>query len=783
MKYISFSKNEKSVELHTSSGKMCLQVCNQRVIHVQYTLKEDFSTRPSLMVLPQPEQEVPWSWEESEHVLTLSTASIRLQISKDTCAFTWMDSAGRLLVRESERDSKVLRKIELENRKAYSTRLSLAFSDGEAIYGFGQHEEGILNYRGQSQLIYHHNLKVAMPVMVSTQGYAIFFDSYSLANFHDDMYGSYFWSEVEDEMDFYFIYGPEFDEIIASLRALTGKPTLLPKWAYGYVQSKERYKTQDELIAIVKEYRHREIPIDCIVQDWLSWPGQLWGQKSFDAERFPHPDQMMEDLHELHAHLLISIWPKLRNEGPDHVEMRDAGFLLGDQTTYNAFDPQARTLYWQQANQGLFQHGIDGWWCDSTEPFEPDWFGPVKPEPWERMVTNTAVFKKYLDPEMINAYSLLHSQGMYEGQRSVTNQKRVINLTRSAYPGQHRYGTITWSGDVTARWETLRDQIPAGLNFTITGSPRWSFDIGGFFVKHNGIQWFWDGAFEKGCEDLGYRELYVRWFQLGAFLPMFRSHGTDTPREVWQFGQPGEATYDTLVKFIRLRYRLMPYIYSLAGWETHRDYTMLRALAFDFRSDPQVYDIRDQFMFGPALMVCPVTEPMYYGPDSTPLDDQPRHRKVYLPTGCDWYDFWTGKRYAGGQTLWVEAPLEIMPLFVRAGSILPLGPEIQYADEKPGAPLELRIYPGAAGSFTLYRDEGDGYAYENDQFAWTPLAWEDATRTLTTGPTSGSYPGMPERQTFKIVMVSEGHGTGVKEETPPSAEISCGSQVVAQWKH
>ncbi len=782
MKYISHSQYENSIEILTDAGKIRLQVWGNRVIHIQYTLQGTFSSQPSLMVVTQPDGSTPWSLEESDQSITLSTRAIRLAINKATCAFTWMDAAGNLLVREPTSGGKALREISLADRKAYSTKLSLEFSEGEAIYGFGQHEEGVLNYRGQSQLNYHHNLKVAMPVMVSTRGYAFFFESYSLGNFHDDLYGSYYWTEVEDEMDFYFIYGPEFDDLVASLRSLTGRPSMLPKWSYGYVQSKERYKSQDELIAVVNEYRERGIPLDCIVLDWQSWPGNLWGQKSFDAGRFPQPGQMMTDLHALNARLLISVWPKLRNEGPDHLEMREAGHLLADGTTYNAFDPQARALYWKQANAGLFVHGIDGWWCDSTEPFEPDWSGPVKPEPWERQLTNTSVFKQLLDPERINAYSLLHSQGMYEGQRAVTSAKRVINLTRSAYPGQHRYGTITWSGDVTARWQTLRDQIPAGLNFTLTGSPRWSFDIGGFFVKHNDIQWFWDGSFEKGVEDLGYRELYVRWFQMGAFLPMFRSHGTDTPREVWQFGQPGEAFYDTLVKFIRLRYRLLPYLYSLAGWETFRDYTMLRALAFDFRSDPQVYDIRDQFMVGPALMVCPVIEPMYFGPDSTPLHEKPKQRQVYLPAGGDWYDFWTGKRYTGGQWLAVDAPLEILPLFVRAGSLLPLGPVIQHANEQPGAPLELRIYPGADGTFSLYEDEGDSYAYENGQLAWTPLTWQELTRTLTMGPREGSFSGLQDHQVFKIVLVREGHGVGVTETPNPDKEITCLGGESNRWK-
>ncbi len=420
-------------------------------------------------------------------------------------------------------------------------------------------------------------------------------------------------------MTYTLLYGPELDDLVAGLRRLTGGVPMFPKWAYGYIQSKERYRTQDELVKIVEEYRSRLIPLDGIVLDWHSWTGDLWGQKTFDPERFPDPTQMMANLHRLNARLMISVWPKFSHDGPNQLEMRAAGGLLGDDSTYDAFNPAARALYWQQANNGLFAHGIDAWWCDASEPFEPDWAaGPVKPEPEQRLALNTAVFKKYLDPADLCAYSLLHSQGMYEGQRAVTSEKRVVNLTRSAYPGQQRYGTITWSGDITAQWETLRRQIPAGLNFTVTGNPRWTLDVGGFFVKSHPEQWFWRGDYERGCTDLGYRELVVRWFQYGTFLPMLRTHGTDTPRELWRFGQPGELYFDTLLKFTRLRYRLLPYIYSLAGWESQRAYTMLRSLAFDFRDDPAVYDIADEFMLGPALLVCPVTEPMEFGPNETP---------------------------------------------------------------------------------------------------------------------------------------------------------------------
>ncbi|MDF1514776.1 MAG: glycoside hydrolase family 31 protein, partial [Anaerolineae bacterium] len=674
------------------------------------------------------------------------------------------------------------------DRTAYTSKLELVFSEGEAIYGLGQHEEGILNYRGHQQMLYQHNMKLAVPMIVSTRGYALLWDTYSLSVFHDDEHGSYFWSDIDDELDFTFIYGPEFDQIVAHYRTLTGQVPMLPKWAFGYVQSKERYIDQEELLAIAREYRSRSIPIDCIVQDWRTWPEGLWGQKTFDASRFPDPEHLTDELHQIGVKMMVSIWPHMRGNGPNQEEMRAQGYLLGNQSTYNAFDPDARALYWQQANEGLFQYGINAWWCDCTEPFEKDWRGVIKPEPWKRAVVNTDEAKTYLDPAYINAYSLLHSQMIYEGQRGVTEKKRVVNLTRSYSPGQQRYGTIVWSGDIAAQWDTLRKQIADGLNFAVTGGSKWTLDIGAFFVtpmEQGQVQaWFWCGEFPDGCMDEGYRELYVRWFQLGAFLPMFRSHGTDTPREIWRFGAPGDRTYDTLVAFDVLRYRLLPYIYSVAGWETHRGYTMLRNLAFDFRHDPAVYDIADQFMFGPHLLVCPVTNPMYYGPGSAPLSDIPETRTVYLPAGCDWYDFWTGKRYHGGQSIAAAAPLEICPLFVRAGSIIPLGPRVQHSGELPDAPWELRVYPGADGTFDIYEDEGDNYNYENGAYAWTSIRWDNASRILIFNPRQGSYPGMNQQREFQIVLVSENHGTGVEQESQIDAVvIYSGNQVNKKLAH
>jgi len=759
-----------------------LTVYSSRAIRIRYTERSKLSNQPSLMIVAQPDQHLRFDVCETADSLIFSTTDLTIEIDRQTLAFTYRDAAGYLLTREPARGGKTLDPIDVlvsvfdqsttiesrENadgvrmdaqnvrqvvdRQAYHTKLEFEWADGEALYGLGSHEEGMFNLRGQHQYLYQQNMKAVVPVLLSTRGYGIFLDSCSLMTFHDDAFGSYLWSDVDDELDYYFIYGPEFDQIIHELRGLTGQAPLLPKWAYGYLQSKERYTSQSELLEIVKEYRARELPLDGIVLDWKSWPGDLWGQKSLDSERFPHPDQMTEDLHALHARLMVSIWPIMRPGGDNWQELHDQGFLLGNQANYDAFNPAARACYWQQANRGLFAHGTDAWWCDCTEPFEADWKGAIKPEPEERVRINTEEAKRYLDPELINVYSLLHSEGIYKGQREVTEAKRVVNLTRSAYLGQQRYATITWSGDVVATWDTLRRQIADGLNFCATGVPYWTTDIGAFFVQRKPDLWFWSGDYDAGVDDLGYRELYVRWFQFGAFLPMFRSHGTDTPREIWRFGEPGDPMYDALIKALYLRYRLLPYIYSLAGWTTHQAYTMLRALPFDFRHDPAVYNVADQFMFGSALLVNPITWPMYYTRASVPLADIRKTRSVYLPAGTDWYDFWTDQCYHGGQTIEAGATLDVIPLYVRAGSIVPMGPFRQYVDDQPDAPIGLHIYPGHDGRFLLYEDEGDSYRYEQGFFATIQLAWDDAARRLTLGQRVGQYPGMPEQREFRVVL-------------------------------
>jgi alpha-D-xyloside xylohydrolase len=764
------------------NGFLRLIPYSDSIVRVRYAPSEAFSTKQSLMVPHAPSVPVDMRMSETAEALTFSTANLSIRINRQTGAFTYLDRSDQILTKEPERGGKTLiptdviqsvfdetaeaqiRKDsdgvhthipparQVVNRRAFHTKLEFEWMPGEALYGLGSHEEGMLNLRGQHQYLYQQNMKVVVPVLLSSRGYGILLDSYSLMTFHDDAFGSYLWTDVDDELDYYFVYGPEFDQIVQGIRQLTGKVPMLPRWAFGYIQSKERYRSQTELIEVVKEFRQRGLPLDCIVQDWKSWPQDLWGQKTLDPERFPDPQAMVTELHQLNVRLMISIWPNMNPGGDNWREMRDQGCLLGNQGTYNAFQEKARALYWKQANEGLFAHGIDAWWCDCTEPFQADWMGAFKPEPEERLRINTEETKRYLDPEYINAYSLLHSQGIYEGQRKTGTDKRVVNLTRSAYAGQQRYGTITWSGDVSATWETLRRQIADGLNFCATGLPYWTTDIGAFFVKNDPKLWFWSGDFDLGIEDMGYRELYVRWFQYAAFLPMFRAHGTDTPREIWRFGEPGEPFYDALVKSLQLRYRLMPYLYSVAGMVTYDDYTMLRALPFDFRCDPDTYEIGDQFMFGPALLVNHVTQPMYYAAKSTPLNGASQSRPVYLPKGADWYNFWTGEHFTGGQTIIADAALDRMPLYVRSGSILPIGPDIKYADEQPDVPLDLHLYPGQSGSFTLYDDEGDNYNYEDGHFARINLTWDDAARHLTLHERQGSYPGMPVSREFRIII-------------------------------
>ena len=749
------------------------------VIRIVSSRKNELSSDKSLMITEQisfPD----WFTEQDEKYLYVITEKLKVAVDKKTQAIAYFTRSGDLILKESAGNARSLEEIDVikttfdsgedlqmevtvdglrmknnaagtyVDRKSNHAKISFEWQADEALYGLGSHEDGIMNLRGTHQYVYQQNMKACVPMLVSSKMYGILIDNYSFMTFHDDMYGSYVWMEYADQIDYYFIYGEDLRGITKAYQLLTGAVPMLPKWAFGYVQSKERYVDAAELVDVVKEYRDRQIPLDCIVLDWRSWEGDLWGEKVFDKSRFPDPKDMVDQLHKMHAKLMISIWPNMAPGGTNSAEMLEHGYMLGNRSTYNAFIKEARNLYWKQASEGLFSSGLDAWWCDCTEPFEGDWKGAMKPEPEARIGVNCDEARRYLDPAYISAYSLLHSKGIYEGQRIVTNDKRVVNLTRSSYAGQHRYSTITWSGDTAASWDTLKKQIPAGLNFCVTGEPFWTTDIGAFFVKKK-EQWFWAGEYEDGCDDKGYRELYLRWFQFGTFLPMFRSHGTDTPREVWRFGEKGSVFYDSLVAFADLRYKLMPYIYSLAGDVTLNGGSIMLPLGMVFSEDLNTHSIGNEYMFGPSFLVCPIVEPYYYESGSEILR-RDRVTDVYLPAGCEWIDFWTGERFDGGQTIEHTVSLETIPLFVKAGSIIPMGTKrVMNVEEIDASELDIIVYTSADAEFVLYEDAGDGYAYENGEYACTTFTWNEKNKSFSTS-SCGGYAGFVEHKKLNIVI-------------------------------
>lgn len=753
--------------LYTENGTIKLEPKSSEIIRVVYTLGDVFSEQEKPGIISK-DVYCEWSYYETDNEIRFSTSKLCIYINKNSASIQYYNQNGKLLLKERDYESKNLEefdsfktvidentKIErvvtpdgikevvkdaakIFDRKLYKTRLYLEWQDEEALYGLGQNEEGYLNLRGTTAFLHQANKKIAIPFLVSSLGYGVLMDTYSPMIFNDTNFGSYLYTEADYEMDYYFIYGENMDGVIRGYRHLTGKAVMLPKWAFGFIQSQERYETAKELNDVVKECRKRNIGLDGIVLDWCSWEGELWGQKTFDKERFANPSAMMDELHNNHANLMISIWPNMSKECDNFKEFEEEKLLLQASSIYDPYSEQGRNLYWKQANEGLFCHGIDAWWCDSSEPFTPEWNHMEKPEPstmYHEFYDNCS---QYIPAQLTNSYGLYHARTIYEGQRKVTNEKRVVNLTRNGYTGQQRFGAILWSGDISANWITLKRQIVAGLNFCASGIPYWTLDIGAFFVK-KGVQWFWDGDYEKGYDDLGYKELFTRWFQYGCFLPIFRSHGTDFRRELWNFGEQEDPFYDALIKVNHLRYQFIPYIYSIAARVWKDDYTMIRMLAFDFAEDARARDTDDQFLLGDCLMVCPVTTPMYYDRDSKPIEDSTKTREVYLPKGTGWYDFWTNQYYDGGQTIMAKASIDIIPLFVKAGSILPMTQFMQYVDEIPDAPIEVRVYSGKDCKFELYEDEGNSYRYEEGEYVITKMVWSEYDQKLEICDPIGNY--------------------------------------------
>jgi alpha-D-xyloside xylohydrolase len=668
---------------------------------------------------------------------------------------------------------------------SYEGKLVFSITEEEGIYGLGQHEDGIYNYNGRKEYLIQTNMKISIPFLLSSKNYGILVDTESAMIFDCKQGKITFTIDTANELSYYIITGENFEEIIKELRSLTGRAPMLPRWSYGYVQSKERYHSSEELVSTVLQFRKSGIPIDCIVQDWFTWEEGLWGEKRVDKKRYPDLKELVDALHKEHVKLMVSIWPNMAEGGSNLLELKEKGLLLPNSTTYDAFDDKARSVYWKQCNEEWFSAGVDAWWCDNAEPFsDADWNGETKRPDELRYPLIVEESKKFMDWTRLNSYGLLHSKGIYENWRKTNQEKRVINLTRSSYISGQKYGTVSWSGDISANWSTLKKQITEGIKFSMSGMPYWTMDIGAFFTvrdkwENRGCNcsanpnplWFWNGDYNDGVEDLGYRELYVRWLQFGAFLPMFRSHGTDTPREPWNFGNPGDIFYDTILRFIKLRYQLLPYIYSMAAAVHQKHATILRGLLFDFAEDENVKEIGDSFLFGKAFLVCPVTEPMYYGANSMPLSNTEKTKRVYLPKGALWYDFWTNTPYAGGQTVICRAPLEIIPLFVKAGSIIPVSEPLMYADERKGELSEIVIYSGADGDFVLYNDEGDNYSYENGNFSSICLSYKDNAKTLTFGAACGEF---RYQEHFEIRLIESGHSPKTTQFTYKGKEESVG---------
>lgn len=769
----------------TDRGLLRVEFILADIVRLQYTEEDDFLGNGTIVCIERSENKVPFQTRKRESTLSLISDSLIVEINLKNYSVTYRNSIdNKLLLSERRENPRESERIYIENvtyneqsRKIISTadgkkeimdvlsrdtighswkyRNFFQWSEEEAIYGLGSHMEDYLNLRGKELYLCQHNLKAMVPVLNSTAGYGLLFDSGCGMIYSDKNGKSFIEVEASKQIDYYFMKGNTMDGVIAKYRFLTGNSPMMPKYIFGYIQSKERYTSSKEIIDVVTEYRKRQIPLDIIVQDWNYWP-EGWGYMKMDPRYYPSPANLADSIHQLNAKLMVSIWPNPTN-CPQTDDFEKKGFML-KRSIYDAYNPLARKAYWMYANNEFFNNGFDAWWCDCTEPIDADWGELGENYGWDshqkRWEKNLALQNEVLGAERSTTFSLYHSKGIYENQRLTSSQKRVVNLTRSSYAGQQRYATISWNGDTHASWKSFAQQIPSGLNFMATGCPYWTVDIGAFFTQ-NKEQWFWNGDFPKGVDDLGYREFYTRMLQYAAFLPVFRSHGTDTPREIWHFGKPGEPFYDSILKMIKLRYRLLPYIYSLSGKITHEQYTMSRLLAFDFSNDANVFDIKDEFMFGPAFLVSPVTTPMYYDKGSVKLKRE-KKKNVYLPKGTNWIDFWTDKSYKGGQSINVDAPIDKIPLFVRQGSIIPIGPAVQHTGELQGKNLELAIYPGKDTRFVLYEDEGDNYNYEQGAFSTIELIWNDKAKTLMIGKRKGEFIGMEKVRTICVILHDHG---------------------------
>lgn len=902
-----YSIKDNVVTIHLSdpepSGTKMLRLTavTDKVIHVSATPDSRWHDKASLITVEQNgNQESTWTTvTQDDDTLVVRTSEVVAHISLKTGSLRFTDKNARPLLTNTPTEAMTFQPITApdDGSQGYTTRLRFLSPDDEAFYGLGQHQADEWNWKGRNEELFQYNTKVSIPFVLSTCGYGLLLDSYSLCRWgnpedykqlgevfslHDTeghthtltgtytaadgrvlvrqedsiyfeniktiknlpqdfpldgtnvvyegtitptetgefrfivFYAGYmrvlidnvevqptiwrtawnpnsrkfqtqltagqahrlriewqpdgnesycglrvlppyeeqqlhqWWSEMTPQLDYYFIAGPSMDEIISGYRQLTGRSPIMPRWAMGFWQSRERYATQDDVLSTLKTFRNRHIPIDNIVQDWSYWPEAEWGSHRFDAKRYPDPKAMVDSVHAMHGHIMISVWPKFYTT-TEHFKAFDTQNWIYQQSVrdslrdwigqgytygfYDAYSEDARKLFWQQMNECLYQpYGFDAWWMDASEPNIRD----CTDLPYRKSLCGPTALGS--STEYFNAYALENAEAIYNGQRTVNPNDRVFLLTRSGFAGLQRYSTATWSGDIGTRWEDMKAQLSAGLNFSISGIPWWTMDIGGFSVekRYMAAQGVWDSQHEENADLREWRELNARWHQFGAFCPLYRTHGQWPLREVWNIAPEGHPAYESILYYHRLRYRLLPYIYSLAAMTHFEDYTLMRPLVMDHPTDTIACNVSDQFFFGPALMVAPIFE---YGT---------RQRAVYLPEGT-WYDFYTSKIVKSGLA---DAPYERIPLFVRGGSILPVGPSIEYTDERPADLITIYVYAGANGTFTLYEDEGTNYNYEKGQFATIPLHYDDTSHTLTIGSCNGSFPGMLQQRRFRVVFVA-----------------------------
>jgi len=764
-----YKKTDLGIEATINTMKVEILFYSPSIVRVLKSPEGKTFKKESLSVIKSPQKTALSISQKGDELLLKSEKLIALLNLKNG-KVSFKNTKSDALLSEKESGAKFT-DFDDAGVKTYTVAQSYLLDKDEAIYGLGIQQQGKMVKRNLKLNMVQNNTEDFITFFQSAKGYGLFWDNYSPTIFSDDQQETSFSSESGDCIDYYFMNGGNADGVVAQMRDLTGQAPMFPLWTYGFWQSKERYKSQDELVGVVKKYRELGVPLDGIIQDWQYWGNNyLWNAMDFLNPEFYDGKKMVSDVHNLNAHMIISIWSSFGPMTKPYKELDKMGALYNFDTwpqsgsekwppnpdypsgvrVYDAYNPAARDIYWKYLNQGLFSTGLDGWWMDSTEP---DHFNP-KPEDFNTK-TFLGSFRK-----VRNAYPLMTVGGVASHQRSVTSDKRVFILTRSVFAGQQRYGSNTWSGDIVASWETLRNQISGGLNLSLCGIPYWNCDIGGFFL--------WN--FKKKLDDAEYRELYARWIEFGAFSPMMRSHGEGAPREIYQFGKKGDKVYDAVEKFINLRYSLLPYIYSTSWDVTANQSSMTRALVMDFANDKQALDINDEFMFGKSILVCPVTISMY-SKDTKEDFSTIKSRDLYLPKGADWYDFWTGEKQTGGQKITKQTPLDLIPIYLKAGSILPVGPKVQYATEKKWDNLEIRVYEGANGEFTLYEDENDNYNYEKGAYSTVTLRWDNAKKALTIGDRKGTFPGILTGRKFNIVLVTKNKGAGSEASLKFDKEI------------